>query len=86
MTLPADYMNAAAAGTKTIKGAWTCSAAGAGLPGVALSFRIYANDGTTCHIQGTVGMGSGDLALDNTSIASGQTVTVVTFTLTDGNA
>jgi hypothetical protein len=30
--------------------------------------------------------GGGDMTLDNTSIASGQTITVTGFTLTAGNA
>ena len=39
-------------------------------------------------LQGTVTAtgGGGDMTLDNTSIASAQTVTVSSFTLTDGNA
>jgi hypothetical protein len=43
---------------------------------------------STCHIQGTVTVtgGGGDLTLDNTSIASAQTVVINTFTLTAGNA
>jgi len=87
INLPADWMAAASGGAKAKAGTWS-GAAGAG--GVALSFRIYKSqatkDGTTCIIQGTVGQGSGDLSLDNTNIANGQTVTINTFTLTDGNA
>ena|ERR1022692_1054641 len=79
---PSDWMNAAASGQKTLLGTWSVAASGSG---TALSFRIYASDGTTCGVQGTVGQGSGDLSLDNTNIASGQTVTVTTFTITDGN-
>ena len=83
MTLPSDWMNGASGGTKTLLGTWSCAASGAG---TAASFRIYASDGTTCHLQGTVGLGSGDLALDNTSIAIGQTISVTALALTDGNA
>ncbi len=83
MTLPSDWMNAASGGQKTLLGSWSATASAAG---TAQSFRIKDNAGTTCHLQGTVGLGSGDLSLDNTSIANGQTVTIVTFTLTDGNA
>ena len=43
-------------------------------------------DNTTCIMQGSIGMGSGDLSLDNTSIANGQTITINTFSLTDANA
>ncbi len=81
ITLPSDWMNAAASGQKTLLGSWTVSASGTG---TAQSFRI--KQGATCHMQGTVGIGTGDLQLNNTSIASGQTVTVTAFTLTDANA
>lgn len=81
---PSDYFNAASGGAMTKLGVWQDTSADTA--GVAAHFRVYANDGTTCHIQGTVGQGSGDLSLDNTNIAAGQQVTVNTFTLTDGNA
>jgi hypothetical protein len=81
--LPSDWMSAASAGSKALLGSWSVAASGAG---TALSFRIKDTANTTCHIQGTVGLGSGDLSLDNTAIASGQTVQVTTLTLTDGNA
>lgn len=81
MTLPATWMNAAATGQKTLAGTWSASASGTG---TALSFRIYTS-GAVCKIQGTVGQGSGDLSLDNTSINTGQTVTVTAFTLNEGN-
>lgn len=84
MTLPSDWMAAASGGSKAKSGTWSDSSADA--TGTAAHFRIYKSDGTTCVIQGTCGIGTGDLQLDNTSIATGQTVTVTTFTLTDGNA
>lgn len=83
LILPSDWMNAASGGQKTLLGSWTVSASGTG---TAQSFRIYDSGVTTCHCQGTCGIGSGDLQLDNTSISSGQTVTITAFTLTDGNA
>ena len=51
-------------------------------------FRIYDSGGTVCGIQGTITAtaGGGDMTLDNTSIASGQQVTITSFTLTDANA
>ena len=79
MTLPADWMAAASGGSKALAGTWTTTASGAW---TALSFRIYASDGTTCHLQGTVGLGSGDLSLDNTSIAVGPTATVTSLSPT----
>lgn len=83
MTLPASFMADASNGTKTISGTWEDLAADAA--GTAGHFRIYAADGATCHIQGTVGLTSSgaDMELDNTSIGVGQRVTVTTFTLSN---
>ena len=83
IALPSDWLAAASSGSKAKSGTWSGTASNTGTAGY---FRIVDNAGTTCHIQGTCGLGSGDLSLDNTSIASGQTVTISTFTLTDGNA
>jgi hypothetical protein len=85
-TLPSDWMNAASGGTKTLLGTWSDASANA--TGTAAHFRIYDSAGTTCHLQGTVTItaGGGDMTLDNTSIATGQVVTITSFTLTDGNA
>jgi hypothetical protein len=82
--LPSDWMAAAASGAKAKSGTWEETAADAG--GTAEHFRLYKTDGSTCVLQGTVGQGSGDLSLDNTTIVLGQTITVTAFTLTDGNA
>lgn len=86
ITLPSDWMAAASSGTKAKSGTWTDSSANA--TGTAGYFRIYDSGGTTCHVQGTLTAtgGGGDMTLDNTSIASAQSVTVSTFTLTAGNA
>ncbi len=78
MTLPSDWMAAASGGAKAIAGTWEDLTADA--TGTAAHFRI--KQGATCHMQGTCGMGSGDLQLDNTSIATGQKVTITAFTLT----
>lgn len=79
LTLPSDWMAAASGASKAKSGTWQDASADA--TGTAGHFRIYANDGTTCHIQGTCGQGSGDLQLDNTSIAIGQSVTITSFTI-----
>lgn len=86
LSLPSDWMAAASGGSKAKTGTWQDASADA--TGTAGHFRIYDSGGTTCGIQGTVTAtgGGGDLTLDNTSIATGQTVTITTFTLTDGNA
>lgn len=84
LTLPSDWLAAASSGSKAKSGTWQDTSADA--TGTAGHFRIYDSGGSTCHLQGTCGIGTGDLQLDNTSIASGQSVTVTGFTLTDGNA
>lgn len=86
LTLPSDWMAAASSGSKAKSGTWSDSSADA--TGTAAHFRLYASDGTTCHAQGTVTAtgGGGDMEVDNTSFAAGQSFTVNTFTLTAGNA
>lgn len=83
MTLPSDFLSAAAAGAIAKSGTWQDLTADAA--GTAGHFRIYTSGGVA-KIQGSCGLGSGDMSLDNTSIAVGQQVTVTAFTLTDGNA
>lgn len=86
LSLPSDWMAAASSGAKAKAGTWQDTSADAA--GTAAHFRIYASDGTTCHAQGTVTAtgGGGDMTLDNTSIASGQQVTITSFSLTAPNA
>lgn len=85
LTLPSDWMNNASAGAKTKLGTWSGSASGTG---TAASFRIYDSGAAACGLQGTVTVtnGGGDMTVDNTSITSGQTVTVSAFTISAGNS
>lgn len=86
LSLPSDWLAAASGGSKALSGTWQDTSADAA--GTAGHFRIYASDGTTAHIQGTItatGDG-GDMTLDNTSIAIGQQVTVTSFSITAGGA
>jgi hypothetical protein len=82
-TLPSDWMNAASSGSKTKLGTWAGTGSNAGTAGY---FRIWDSGVTTCHVQGTCGIGTGDMQLDNTSIAVSQAVTVTGFTLNAGNS
>ncbi len=86
LTLPTDWMAAAAGGQKAKSGTWEDTQADAA--GTAGHFRVYASDGVTQHLQGTVSAsgGGGDMELDNVVIAQNQKVTITGFTLTDGNA
>lgn len=86
LTLPSDWLAAASGGSKSKSGTWEDASADA--TGTAAHFRIYASDGTTVHMQGTITAtgGGGDMTLDNTSIASAQQVTITSFTLSAGGA
>ena len=89
MALPADWMNAASGGTKTLLGAWSgTGTAGAGTGTAAGYFRVLDSTGTTTHVQGTVTItgSGGDLTVDNPSIANAQVVTISAFTITALNA
>jgi hypothetical protein len=88
MTLPTDWMAAASGGTKAKSGTWEDPAADAS--GDAGYWRLYEDDGTTCHAQGSVtasgGGGQMELQQANVAIVAGQKVTVSSFTLTAGGA
>ena len=84
INLPSDWLAAAASGAISKSGTWQDTVADAS--GTVAHFRLYKSDGTTCVLQGTVGQGSGDLSLDNNVVVAGQSITINSFTLTDGNA
>ena len=85
-TLPSDWLAAAASGAKSKAGTWTLTGqSGAGSGTAGTFYRIYASDGTTCHVQGTFGAGA-DMVPDNNNIADTQTVTISTYSITRGNA
>lgn len=78
ITLPATFLTSTG-GVTTIAGSWSVNASATG---TAATFRMY--DGSAvCHVQGNV---TSDLVLNNTSITSGQTVSVTSYSVTDGNA
>jgi hypothetical protein len=85
LNLPADWMAAAASGAKAMSGTWSDLNADAG--GDAGHFRIYASDGTTCHIQGSITLAGdgGDMILNALTVTAGNSFTVLTFTITEGN-
>lgn len=89
ISLPADaFSGPSNDGQLQLSGTWEDTSADAA--GTAGHFRLKTStdtnvgDGTEERIEGTIGgTGSGeDMELDNTSIATGQTVTINTFTLT----
>lgn len=85
LTLPSDFMAAAASGVKAKTGTWSGTFSAAGTCGY---FRIVDSGGTITHIQGTVTAtgGGGDMTLDNAVAAVSQAITINTFSLTAGNA
>lgn len=85
LSLPSDWMANASGGSKGLAGSWTGTGSAAGTAGY---FRIKDSTNTTCHMQGAVTLtgGGGDMTMDNTNIASGQSITVNSFNLTAGNA
>ena len=86
LTLPSDWMAAAAAGSKAKAGTW--QDASADDTGTAAHWRLFDSTATTCHAQGTVTAtgGGGDLTLDDITLTAGQTVTITTFTLAIGHS
>lgn len=88
INLPTDWMAAAGSGQKLYTATW--QDANMDNTGTAAHFRVYnsqaTKDNTTCFMQGTVGVGTGDLQVNSTSFAPGGTFTITQFTLTDGNA
>lgn len=86
MTLPSDWLAAASGGSKALSGSWSDASANA--TGTAGYFRIKDNGATTTHLQGSVTAtgGGGDMTLATTSITSGTTVTITSFTLSIGGA
>lgn len=81
ITLPSDWMAAASGGSISKTGTWTDSSTGAA--GTAGHYRLKTSGGT-CKEQGSITAtgGGGDMTLDNTSIATGQQITINTWTRT----
>lgn len=78
LSLDSDWMAAASGGSKAKAGTWSGAASSGAIAG---HFRVKDSGGTTCHMQGSIGEGTGDLSFDNTDINTGQTITITTFTL-----
>jgi hypothetical protein len=77
--LASDWAGPSASGVKAMTGT-PLSTTGIAA-GTAGHYAIYATDGTTCHERGSITAtgGGGDMTIDNTSIAVGQTVKVTQF-------
>lgn len=86
ISMASDWGAGASSGTKILNSLPLSTTASG--TGTAQHFRIFASDGTTCHIEGSITAtgGGGDMTVDNTSLASGQTFSITAFTLTEGNS
>lgn len=82
ITLPSNWLADASNGVKQLAGTWEDEEADN--DGTAGHFRIKA--GGTCHVQGTVTGpgGGGDMIVQNTSFATGQSFSVTSFQITAG--
>jgi len=84
IALPAGWLAKASGGTKKKSGTWS----GEGIAeGEAGYFRVL-DSGGVCHQQGTITKtgGGGDMMLEETKVYVGQTVTVGSYSIIDGNA
>jgi hypothetical protein len=80
ITLPADAMGASSSGVASKAGTWS---AVAGNTGTAGWFRIESSAGSRWYDgEVTATGGGGEIELTSTSIVSGQTVTITSFTVT----
>ena len=83
LTCNATFAAAASSGVLTLNAITSDSSANA--TGTATWFRITTSGGTAV-IDGNVGTSGSDLNLNTTSIVSGGTVAVTSFTITAGNS
>lgn len=83
-TLLAELTFSATAAPAAVNGLITFNAIGsdtsANATGTATWFRCFASNGTTVVMDGSVGTSSSNLVLNSTSIVSGGTVSVSSFT------
>lgn len=80
ITLPADAMAAAAAGVAAKSGTWSGTAVATGTAGW---FRVESSAGSRWYDGAVTATGAGgEIELTSTSITSGQTVSIATFSIT----
>lgn len=79
LVLPADWLAAAASGSKGMIGLWQDAAADAA--GVVGHYRIKQGGINQSDGSVTITGGGGDITLDNDNVAAGQQVTITSFVL-----
>lgn len=80
INLASDWAAAASAGSKSFSNTPLVDAS-ADATGTAAHYRVYASDGTTCHMQGTVATSGGDMTVDSTSFTAGQQFSITSWSL-----
>lgn len=84
IALPADWLQNAAGGVKSMSGTWSDNAADA--DGISAHFRFKRANGSTFQ-QGTVTLtgGGGVMQVDNVNFKAGQQFNITQFDIKDGN-
>lgn len=85
LTGNATFAPAASGGVLTLNSITNGTGLAAAGAGTAATFFRITTSGGTAHIDGTVGTSGADLNLNNVSIAQNQTVSVTSWSFTNGN-
>jgi hypothetical protein len=82
ISLASDWMAAASSGSKAFSST-PLEDTSADNSGTLAHYRVYASDGTTCHMQGTITAtgGGGDMTVDNTVVVAGQDIKITSWTI-----
>ena len=82
ITTAADFMAAANAGAKAFSNLPLTDVA-AEAAGTIAHYRVYAADGTTCHMQGTVTLtgAGGDMTVDNNVVQGNQQFSITSWSI-----
>lgn len=82
ISLASDWAAAASSGSKAFSST-PLTDSSADNTGTAAHYRVYASDGTTCHMQGTVTLtgGGGDMTVDNTSFVATQSFSITGWSM-----
>lgn len=82
ISLASDWMSAASSGSKAFSST-PLEDASADNAGTLAHYRVYASDGTTCHMQGSITAtgGGGDMTVDNTVVTAGQDVKITSWSI-----
>lgn len=80
--LAADWAAAAALGSKAFNGT-PLEDPSADATGTLGHYRVYASDGLTAHMQGSITAtgGGGDMTVDNVSVTSGQIIRITSWSI-----